>query len=186
LEELNMKCDILIVAGLWNSSAQHWQTHWEAKCSKWQRVAHRDWQSPERGEWVAELDAAIAACEGRPILVAHSLGCILVAQWAHEGSPLKIAGAFLVAPSDVEAPSYPIDAGGFKPVPMQPLPFPTVLVASSDDPYATVERSRAFASAWGSKLVEIGDAGHINGASGYGPWPEGEQMLEEFCRELQP
>jgi predicted alpha/beta hydrolase family esterase len=181
-----MKCDILIVAGLWNSGPQHWQTHWEAKYSKWERVAHRDWHAPDRDEWVAELDAAIAACEGRPILVAHSLGCMLVAQWAQAGSHLNVAGAFLVAPSDVDAPSYPIDAGGFRPVPMVKLPFPSVVVASTDDPYADVERSRAFAQAWGSKLIEIGDAGHINADTGYGPWPEGERMLEDFCSTLQP
>jgi predicted alpha/beta hydrolase family esterase len=116
---------------------------------------------------------------------------MLVAQWAqwactHGSSPLKIAGAFLVAPSDVEAPSYPAAANGFKPIPMAKLPFPSVLVASANDEYATPERSRAFASAWGSKLIEIGDAGHINGDSGFGPWPEGERMLEEFCCTLQP
>jgi predicted alpha/beta hydrolase family esterase len=152
-------------------------------------VAHRDWHAPDRDEWVAELDAAIADCDGRPILVAHSLGCMLVAQWAQwadAGSPLKIAGAFLVAPSDVEAPSYPVNAGGFSPIPMAPLPFPSVLVASANDEYATPERSRAFAAAWGSKLVEIGDAGHINGDSGFGPWPEGERMLDEFCCALRP
>jgi len=181
-----MKCDILIVAGLWNSGPQHWQTHWEAKYSKWERVAHRDWHAPERDEWVAELDAAIAACDGRPILVAHSLGCMLVAQWAQAGSHLNVAGAFLVAPSDVDAPSYPIDAGGFRPVPMAKLPFPSVVVASTDDPYAEIARSRAFAQAWGSKLIEIGDAGHINADTGYGPWPEGERMLEAFCSTLQP
>jgi predicted alpha/beta hydrolase family esterase len=181
-----MKCDILIVAGLWNSGAQHWQTHWERKYAKWERVAHRDWNDPDRDEWVAELDAAIAACEGRPILVAHSLGCVLVAQWARAGSPLKIAGAFLVAPSDVEAPSYPVPVNGFAPIPMDRLPFPSVVVASTNDEFASVERSRAFAQAWGSKLVEIGDAGHINADTGFGPWPEGERMLEEFCSTLQP
>jgi predicted alpha/beta hydrolase family esterase len=181
-----MKCDILIVAGLWNSGPQHWQTHWERKYSKWERVAHRDWHSPDRDEWVAELDAAIAACEGRPILVAHSLGCMLVAQWAQARSHLNVAGAFLVAPSDVEAPSYPVAAQGFSPIPMQPLPFPSVLVASTDDPYAEIGRSRAFAKAWGSKFIEIGNAGHINADTGHGPWPEGEQMLEEFCSTLQP
>jgi predicted alpha/beta hydrolase family esterase len=180
-----MKCDILIVAGLWNSGPQHWQTHWERKYSKWERVAHRDWLAPDRDEWVAELDAAIAACDGRPILVAHSLGCMLVAQWAQARSHLNVAGAFLVAPSDVEASSYPVSANGFKPIPMQPLPFPSVVVASTDDPYADIARSRAFASAWGSKLIEVGDAGHINGDAGYGPWPEGERMLEAFCSTLQ-
>jgi len=181
-----MECDVLVLSGLWNSGPQHWQTHWERKYPAWRRVAHRDWNNPQRDEWVAELDGAIAHSEGRPILLAHSLGCMLVAQWALCGSPLKIAGAMLVAPSDVEAPSYPIDANEFVPVPLAPLPFPSIVVASSNDPYASVERSRAFARGWGSKLVEIGDAGHINGDSGHGPWPEGEQLLEEFCRDLRP
>jgi predicted alpha/beta hydrolase family esterase len=181
-----MKCDILILAGLWNSGPQHWQTHWERKYSKWERAAHRDWNNPERDEWVAELDAAIAACQGMPILVAHSLGCMLVAQWALSKSTLKVAGAFLVAPSDTEAPSYPIPANGFAPVPMAPLPFPSIVVASTDDPFAHIDRTRAFAAAWGSRLVEIGDAGHITDSSGFGDWPEGEALLEEFCRDLTP
>jgi predicted alpha/beta hydrolase family esterase len=109
-----------------------------------------------------------------------------VAHWARSGSPLKVAGAFLVAPSDVDAPSYPVAPNGFAPVPMDALPFPSVLVASTNDPFSTLERSRAFARAWGSRLIEIGDAGHINGDSGYAPWPEGEAMLDEFCRTLQP
>lgn len=180
-----MKCDILVVPGLWNSGPQHWQSQWQAKYPAWQRVAHRDWADPVRDEWVAELDAAIAACDGRPILVAHSLGCMLVAQWARSGSRLAVAGAFLVAPSDPEAPSYPLDADGFKPVPMQPLPFPSMVVASSDDIYVSAARARAFADAWGSRFVEIGDAGHINADSGHGTWPEGERLLDEFCNALQ-
>jgi predicted alpha/beta hydrolase family esterase len=111
---------------------------------------------------------------------------MLVAHWALCGSPLKVAGAFLVAPSDVEASSYPIDPNGFAPVPMARLPFPSIVVASTDDPYASIERSRAFAEAWGSRLVIIGDAGHINADTGFGEWPEGEAMLEEFCRDLRP
>jgi predicted alpha/beta hydrolase family esterase len=180
-----MECDILIVSGLWNSGSGHWQTLWQAKYPAWPRAPHRDWNSPERDEWVAELEAAIAGCTGRPILVAHSLGCMLVAQWARSGSRLNVAGAFLVAPSDTEAPSFPIPAGGFAPVPLDPLPFPSIVVASSDDPYVTIERARAFAAGWGSKLVEIGAAGHVNGDSGYGPWPEGEALLSHFCRDLQ-
>ena len=179
-----MKCDVLILAGLWNSGPDHWQTHWEGKHPEWQRAAHRDWNNPECDEWVAEVDAAIAASEGPPMLVAHSLGCVTVAKWAASGSPLKIAGAFLVAPSDVDAASYPIEAEGFQPMPIEKLPFPSMVVASSDDPYVTFERARAIAAAWGSTFVEIGEAGHINGASGYGEWPEGERMLLNFCARL--
>ena len=114
----------------------------------------------------ADLDAAIAACQGMPILVAHSLGCMLVAQWAQSGSSLKVAGAFLVAPSDTEAPSYPIGTNGFAPIPMAPLPFPSLVITSSDDPYVSLERAHAFAAAWGSRVVEIGAAGHIIGVLG--------------------
>lgn len=179
-----MECDVMVLAGLWNSGPQHWQTLWEQKHPEWKRAPHRDWNNPGCGEWVAEVDAAIAGCEGAPVLVAHSLACVTVAKWAASGSPLKIAGAFLVAPSDVDAPGYPVEAVGFQPMPMEKLPFPSIVVASSNDPYVTLERARAFAAAWGSKLVEIGEAGHINGASGYGEWPEGERMLMEFCERL--
>ena len=180
-----MTCDVLILAGLWNSGPRHWQTLWQHEHPGWQRVPHRDWNNPERHEWVAELDAAIAASEaGPPILVAHSLGCPLVAHWAASGSALTIAGAFLVAPSDVDAPSFPTEATGFAPMPMGKLPFPSIVVASSNDPYLAIERARALAAAWGSRLVEIGEAGHITGDSGYGEWPEGEKMLLEFCGEM--
>jgi predicted alpha/beta hydrolase family esterase len=179
-----MTCDVLILAGLWNSGPQHWQTLWERKHPAWTRVPHRDWNNPQCQEWVAELDAAIAAAERPPLLVAHSLGCPLVAHWARSRSPLGIAGAFLVAPADVEAPSAPAEVRSFAPIPMDRLPFQSIVVASSDDPYAKLERTRAFAAAWGSELVEIGDAGHISGDSGYGAWPEGERLLNDFCNRI--
>ena len=180
-----MECKVLVVAGLWNSGPTHWQSLWEQQFPAWQRVPHRDWTNPARDEWVAELDGAIAASNaGPPILVAHSQGCALVADWAASASPLRIAGAFLVAPSDIDAPHYPSDASGFQPMPLQALPFPSMVVASSDDPWVTLERARAFADAWGSSYVEIGAAGHINGDSGHGAWPEGLAMLTAFCQTL--
>jgi predicted alpha/beta hydrolase family esterase len=179
-----MKCDVLILAGLWNSGPGHWQSLWQQRYPRWTRAPHRDWSNPEREEWVSELDAAIADCEGAPILVAHSLGCLLVAHWARCGSPLKVAGAFLVAPSDVDAPTYPAALNGFAPAPMEKLPFPSMVVASADDPFVTAQRARGFATAWGSRFVDIGKAGHINADSGHGAWPAGEQMLNDFCDEL--
>ncbi|WP_426172694.1 RBBP9/YdeN family alpha/beta hydrolase [Massilia sp. TWR1-2-2] len=179
-----MECDVLVLAGLWNSGPQHWQTLWQHKYPAWQRVPHRDWINPDCHEWVVELDAAIAAAEGPPMLVAHGLACALVAHWAASDSALKVAGAFLVAPSDVEAPSYPADASSFKPMQLAKLAFPSIVVASSNDPYVTIERARQFAQAWGSRFVEIGAAGHINGDSGHGAWPEGEKLLADFCAEL--
>jgi predicted alpha/beta hydrolase family esterase len=179
-----MDCDVITLAGIWNSGPQHWQTLWERKHPEWTRAPHRDWNNPDREEWVAELDAAIAACEGPPLLVVHSMACALLAHWVQSGSPLHVAGAFLVSPADPEGPSFPPEAVGFCPMPMARLPFPSMVVASANDPYVSLERARAFAEAWGSRFVEIGNAGHINGASGYGEWPEGEKMLMDFCKEV--
>jgi uncharacterized protein len=179
-----MKCDILILAGLNNSGPGHWQSQLQERYPHWKKTRHRDWNCPDRDEWVAELDAAIGACKGPPILVAHSLGCILVAHWARSGSPLKVAGAFLVAPSDVEAPGYPAPPNGFAPIPLDPLPFPSMVLASGNDPLLAPERAAGFASSWGSRLVHIGDAGHVNTESGHGSWPEGERLLLDFCDEI--
>ncbi|MEJ7806189.1 MAG: alpha/beta hydrolase [Telluria sp.] len=179
-----MECKVLTLAGLFNSRPQHWQTLWEHQHPDWVRVQHRDWSNPDCHEWVAELDAAIAASDGPPLLVAHSLGAMLVAHWARSGSMLKVAGAFMVAPTDVEAGSYPVPPNGFAPVPMENLPFPSVVLASSNDPFVEIARARRFAQAWGSRFVDLGPAEHVNGDAGLGTWPQGEQLLEEFCAQL--
>src|SRR4030095_10867595 len=111
------------------------------------------------------------ALGGRPCL-AHSAGCALVAHWAVGCSPGRVRGALLVAPSDPEAATFPSGPTGFAPMPLVRLPFPSAVVASSNDPFVTVVRAQTFARAWGSEFVMIGDAGHINTASGLGDWPE--------------
>jgi hypothetical protein len=90
----------------------------------------------------------------------------------------------LVAPSDTEADSYPPGTTGFTPMSTQRLPFPTIMVASTNDPYVTPERAKAFGQAWGSEVVWIENAGHINGQSGYGPWPEGVELLFKLTGNL--
>lgn len=168
----------LTVPGLWNSGPQHWQTHWETESpDEFRRVVQRDFDRPDRDEWVSTLDAAIRACDAPPLLAAHSLGCSLVAEWVRQRGGSGVRGAFLVAPSDVEAPDYPVEGRSFASMPLVPLPFPSLVVASTNDPYVSVARAEEFARAWGSRIVFIGDAGHINGASGYGPWPEGRSLL---------
>jgi predicted alpha/beta hydrolase family esterase len=171
--------NVLTIPGLWNSGPQHWQTHWEAKHG-FTRVLQRDFDRPNRTEWVRTLDAAIRAQYEPPILAAHSLGCTLVAQWVADHGGAGVAGAFLVAPSDVEAPGYPEEGRDFATMPLVRLPFRSIVVASTNDEYVTVPRARQFATAWAATLALIGDAGHINGASGHGPWPEGEAMLMEL------
>jgi predicted alpha/beta hydrolase family esterase len=176
--------EVLTLPGLWNSGPAHWQTRWEARHPDWQRVDQRDWETPDRRDWIGGLDRALAACSRPPVLVAHSLGCALVAHGAAHAASGAIAGAFLVAPADIDAPSCPAGAADFRPMPMGRLPFPSLVVASEDDPYVSPERARAFATAWGSELAMIGKAGHINGDAGYGPWPEGERLLLEFIARI--
>jgi predicted alpha/beta hydrolase family esterase len=130
---------------------------------------------------VAALDAAVAGSSLPVVLAAHSLGCALVAHWAGRSRHLaKVRGALLVAPSDVEAPSYPAGTTGFAPMPLNQLPLPSILVMSTNDVYVTPDRARHFARAWGSRLVDVGPKGHINSASGLGMWPEGFAWVEEL------
>jgi uncharacterized protein len=173
--------DILLVPGLWNSGPEHWQSHWERARSDCRRVLQKDWETPKRTDWVAALEAAVAAAGGPVVLAAHSLGCALVAHWTGGSRHLaKVRGALLVAPSDVEAPSYPAGTTGFAPMPLEKLPFPSIVVMSTDDPYVTAGRARQFSRAWGSRLVDVGPKGHINSASALGMWPEGFALIEEL------
>jgi uncharacterized protein len=113
------------------------------------------------------------------VLIGHSLGCTTIAHWAAKHQ-VPIKGALLVAPSDIEQPVYTFPATGFAPIPLLKLPFPSIVVASEDDPWVSIERAKFFASSWGSSFINIGEAGHINVPSGYGPWEEGLTILEQF------
>jgi predicted alpha/beta hydrolase family esterase len=173
---------VLVLPGWTSSGPEHWQSRWEHEHPGWRRVEQADWEHPEPVAWLATLDAAVAEAQrstGRaPILVAHSLGALLVAAWV-ESRPAGVAaaGALLVAPPDVEHPDTPPELTPFAPMPRARLPFPSVLAASRDDPYLSWARAEVFAAAWGATLHDCGLAGHINAASGHGPWPEGERLL---------
>jgi uncharacterized protein len=119
------------------------------------------------------------------VLAAHSLGCVTVAHYAaiHGDGEGRVAAAFLVAPTNVDAPTFPPGSTGFNPMPLRKLPFRSIVVASTNDPYVTVDRAEFFARSWESRLITIANAGHINSASGYGLWPEGEAWLEQL-REI--
>jgi predicted alpha/beta hydrolase family esterase len=127
----------------------------------------------------------VAEASGPVVLAAHSLGCALVAHWAGTSRRLaEVRGALLVAPSDVEAPSYPAGTVGFVPMPLATLPFPSIVVMSTDDEYVAPARAAHFARAWGSRLVDAGAKGHINSSSGLGRWAEGFALLEELRAPL--
>jgi len=170
----------LILPGLYNSDPSHWQSRWEAGDEIMERVIQDDWETPHCAEWVARLDQALEPTGPETLLVAQSAGCALVAHWAVGCSRGRVRGALLVAPSDPEAANFPSGPTGFAPMPLVRLPFPSVVVASSNDPFVTIVRAQAFATAWGGEFVMIGEAGHINGASGLGDWPEGLALLRSL------
>ncbi|MGQ0811111.1 MAG: RBBP9/YdeN family alpha/beta hydrolase [Nitrospiraceae bacterium] len=174
-----MSSPVLILPGLGNSGPRHWQTLWEQRHLHWQRVTQRDWDRPVCDEWVGRLDVAVAACISPPVLVAHSLGSILVAHWASR-SVKPVQGALLVALPDPDGADFPAEARGFAPVPLQPFAFPSIVVSSSDDPYGSVGHAKHCAAAWGSEFVEIGRAGHVNADSGLGQWKAGYALLQKL------
>jgi uncharacterized protein len=174
---------VLMVPGLSNSGPDHWQTLWEAREPSWRRIQQADWETPLLDDWVFMIAAAVASARVPVALVAHSLGCIALAHWASIGASIR--GALLVAPTDVEADSRPVGPRGFVGVPFQRLPFPSIVVASSDDPYVSLERARLFAEAWGSTFVNVGSRGHINAASGLGDWPEGRTLLDQLLKSAE-
>jgi uncharacterized protein len=179
---------ILIIPGLGGSGPHHWQTCLERSFPGTSRVHQNDWDRPDRGAWIARLVAAIENANGA-VLVAHSLGCALVAHVAAERPDLAIEAALLVAPADVDSiDRTPEHIRGFAPMPRAPLPFRSVVVASANDPFVAPPRAREFADAWGADFVDAGPLGHINVDSGFGPWPAGERILRHLMtarRELR-
>jgi predicted alpha/beta hydrolase family esterase len=171
---------VLILPGYADSGPDHWQSHWERADPACRRVVQDDWLEPRLPHWLAALGRAVGACAAPPLLVAHSLGCALAVQWA-AGTDAVLKGALLVAPADVDSPAHtPDEVRNFSPLPLRPLPCPSIVVASTDDPFVTLERASAFARAWGSRLVVLERAGHINADAGFGPWPEGRRLLAEL------
>lgn len=176
--------EYLILPGYQGSGPLHWQTLWEAEDSAFRRVAQKDWGHPDLPTWLGTLEAAVQAATGEVILVAHSLACLLVAHWAAAPSPsrAKVKAALLVAVIDPARPAFPGTAAGFSPVPTAPFPFPSLVVASTDDPYASVDFALRCSRDWNSLFEVIGPKGHINTASGLGNWPEGKFLLEGLVK----
>lgn len=178
--------DILIVPGWTNSGPDHWQSRWQRNMKHARRVEQADWDRPQIDDWVSCI-VAMARHASRPtVLVAHSCGVNAVVRAAPRLTETRIVGAFLVAPSDLkpEQDIWPAKWGGFAPLPMEPLPFPSKLIGSSNDPFCSVERAQDIGAAWGSDVSIIGGAGHINTESGHGPWPEGLLTFGLFLKKL--
>jgi predicted alpha/beta hydrolase family esterase len=171
-------CDspVLLLPGYGDSGPGHWQTRWQSAHPEFRRVVQSDWDHPVCREWVATLESAVRAAGAEAVLAAHSLGSLTVAHWAQQ-TRLRLRGALLVAVPDPVGPNFPRTITGFDVTPLRALDFPSIVVMSTDDPFAGVGFATRCAAAWGSRCVTIGARGHINADSGLADWPEGFALL---------
>ncbi len=180
---------ILMVPGYTNSPEDHWQSRWQRKLKSAERVEQDDWHKPVVEEWVASFLQSIRLTHKPVIIVAHSLGCQVVVQGAMQFDDLlrqKVRGAFLVAPPDVENSSIkPKHLMTFGPYPRDPMPFPSIVVASENDPFCNIQAADDMAASWGSLFINAGEQGHINHKSGHGPWPEGLMVFSKFLSKIK-
>jgi hypothetical protein len=178
---------VLIVPGLRDAVAQHWQTLLEARLREQGRpvvsVPPMGRAELDCATKVAAIERAAQAVAGPIVIVAHSGGCIMIAHWAQR-TKRAVQGALLAAPPDFERPmpeGYPtleqLDAAGWLPVPRTRLPFRSIVGASRNDPLADYDRVVELARAWGGELVDLGEVGHLNPASGYGAWPRADEFI---------
>jgi predicted alpha/beta hydrolase family esterase len=174
---------VLTLPGWQGSGPAHWQSRWE-RLRGLVRVDQHDWQQPRRGDWMARLDEVLLGEPAPVVLVAHSLGCQLVAAWAaHSRHTARVRAALLVAPPDTERDELPAALQGWRPIPRRRLPFRATVVASHDDPYCTLAAATAMAQHWGAAFVAAGARGHLNADSGLGDWPEGLALLDDLLSD---
>jgi predicted alpha/beta hydrolase family esterase len=175
--------EILYLAGINDSGPGHWQNHWLKRLGgTW--VEHLVWSRPKASDWVADLQLTLQSLHGPKVVMAHSLGCLTLSRWVEKHQDPNIRGAFLVAPPDPTSPSYPKEALGFGDPFDIAFPFPSVLVASQDDPYASLDYSERLAEKWGSEFLDVGKKGHINLGSRLGSWDEGLKAFQSFRQRL--
>ncbi|MES2947973.1 MAG: alpha/beta hydrolase [Pseudomonadota bacterium] len=170
---------LIIIPGWRDSGPGHWQSLWAEQIPGAVRVQQDDWITPSRQAWITSITQTILSQPGPVVIAAHSLGCIATTHLPPQAAA-RIQGALLVAPADPERRGVLAD---FAPVPYQALPYRSVLVASSNDPYCPVRTAGAYARAWGSEFVRLQNAGHINVEAGFGPWPLGLALLHSLMDE---
>ena len=177
---------VLIVPGLRDHMDDHWQTLLAARLDRVRTVPPMGRENLDRAARVQAIEQTAAEIDGPIIVVTHSGGVIMVVHWAQQ-TRCEVRGALLATPPDFDRPMppgfpsmYALQAGGWLPVPTSPLPFPSIVAASRNDPLAEYDRVTTLAQAWGSRLVDLGKVGHLNPASGFGPWPRALPLINEL------
>lgn len=174
----------IVLPGIGGSGDSHWQTHWQQAHPTMRRFAPASWEAPDFKNWMAALETAVATAPTPPILIAHSLSCLLVAHW-QKISHFPVKGAFLAAVPDPSSSVFPKNAGDFAAAPRERFRFPSLIVASTNDPYGSLDYAQARAVQWGSLIHNAGAVGHINSGSNLGDWPVGWDLLTAFTKQLK-
>lgn len=168
------RCALVLVPGRYNSGPEHWQSIWEREVPVWHRIEQRNWDDPDVLRWADSIGRVLAGTRKPAILAGHSLGalaaCVAADRW-----PGRVAGLFLVAPAE------PGRFDAEDEVPARRLPGRSLVVASQTDPFMSFERAQHWAGLWGSEVVDLGDAGHINAESGFGPWRYGRELVARLA-----
>ncbi|MEM1288975.1 MAG: alpha/beta hydrolase [Pseudomonadota bacterium] len=166
--------EVLICPGWQGGDAGIWYEGWLEKFPHSRKVEQKDFLNANASEWTAEIEKQIILATRPVALIGHSLGALAIATMSEKIGVLPVVAAFLVTPPELAGPStIGSYLEGFEPPPTAPLPVPSFLVASRTDPYSSYAFQEECANAWGSEIIDAGDAGHINVDSGHGPWPEG-------------
>ena len=177
IQQLN-QFRVLVAPGLHNSGPDHWQSRWQRLYPRFERVEQKRWDQPVLSRWSAQLDAVLAEDTRPTLIVAHSFGCLTTAHsLTHDLSPSTVAGVLLVGPAD------PDKFGVSELLPHGELSVPSILVASTNDPWMTSAKARTWARRWGSEFVNAGALGHINAESGLGDWIFGQRLLHKLAEQ---
>ncbi|MBV8063286.1 MAG: alpha/beta hydrolase [Nevskia sp.] len=177
LDGLEWQGPVLVVPGLRGSGPGHWQSLWERRYPCFRRVQQDDWNTPDLDRWARRIVETALQLDEPVLVVAHSFGCLAAVRAEGFQSDL-IAGSLLVAPANPER------FGIEQRLSAKPLLQPSILVASTNDPWMPLERAHHWAGRWGSELVDLGAQGHINADSGLGEWAEGRRLMHRLCRRM--
>jgi predicted alpha/beta hydrolase family esterase len=176
----------VIIPGLDGSDVHHWQSRWSAEwLPDTVRIQPSSWSDPDLGDWSDAITRAVDSATGDIVFITHSLGCHALAHWLGGSGTARIHGAFMVGPPDPLAPTFPVDRlPTFASLPAVALTVPSVLIASTDDPYCSIDSAARLAEGWATPLIALHQLGHINSESNLGRWPQGQALLTAFLAGL--
>ena len=148
-------------------SDDHWIERWGQRLSTARKV-------PTGTNGADPLVDAIGSASGPVVVIAHKDGVERLVSLVSAADEVAVRGALLVAPRGGQ-PMGERD---------EPLPFPSILVASRNDPDCDYDTAESMGARWGSQVMDAGQAGGIDHESGHGPWPEGLMVFARFIGSL--